>query len=249
MQQPSVQLPLQQVPLPHCALFVQPQVAALQVWLAVSQHCPARQSAVVQQPEVHAPLQQICPFEHWLLLVQPHAAALHECVATSQHWPARQSKSTQQVPGTQVKAAPLVAPELLEPPALVWPLELPLLELPLFELLEALEPVRLVDPPLPPPLFPPPVKVQTSARQRNPAQQSALVAQALAAEPQSGFGVAPVEGQPTKLQHSVSASPPARNGVSLKPKGTIPGARIRSIDPHPRFAGPQPALAFAVGPR
>jgi hypothetical protein len=42
---------------------VQPQAPALQVWLVVLQHCPAVQSADVQQA-LHVPLQQTNPSPH-----------------------------------------------------------------------------------------------------------------------------------------------------------------------------------------
>ncbi len=77
----------------HWALLVHGQLVEEHWWVWVSQHCPARQSELEQQPEMQLPLQQIWPPAHWLLWVQPHAVELHCRDRALQHSPAVQSPS------------------------------------------------------------------------------------------------------------------------------------------------------------
>jgi hypothetical protein len=56
---------------------VQPQACLLQVWEAVSQHSPAVQSAVVQQPATQVPPQQVWPPPQSVLVEQGQFSEVH----------------------------------------------------------------------------------------------------------------------------------------------------------------------------
>jgi hypothetical protein len=71
-------------------LLVHPQLCALHVCVAVSQHAPPTQSPF-EQHAAHFPWQHTCPPPHSALLVHPQLCALHVCVAVSQHVPPTQS--------------------------------------------------------------------------------------------------------------------------------------------------------------
>ncbi len=70
--------------------MVQPQFCALHWWDKGSQHWPATQSLVVQQPEMQALLQHWSPDGQSAFELQGQLLP-HCWVDGLQHWPARQS--------------------------------------------------------------------------------------------------------------------------------------------------------------